>query len=642
MASVPLFCNICPKRPEFSDISHLLTHVGSKGHLSHYFKAQVRSRQEPAVRLQLDIYDRWYAQHQIEKLLSQRMVLKESKDIQIKPRMPRKITTASTASKNSSRTFVRGRITAEDPPTDVKAEEVIDPRLTQVQPPGIASSAPRLPSPICDSQAVEIASRHRAYVPRMRRHQTASPPLTVSSDVSLQVGTRSSREKLDINAESDSEYEEASSQKPAHMAYPDPCIHSSLAQTNPPSHSYPGISHTSPVILGKADLDEILPIFDEAGPTQSPVLKGVQWPGMDIFDSACPEAQRKRNQKKDIAIMAQIELNSTEVEPLERIYWPEGGLKKERLITGMVESSPIKELTPKPKRRRPVPDRPVLSSLSTNEPTIAKRPRARKPLTRSAPSNEGEMGDLSNRGAAMQGLQMFSELGETNSRLSIVDEADLEWRLNAGDFGLKRSRDFVIFDDEIEQQRKPSTHVPKCNSKAANYPFLPSLHHDSSIASAHGLPSYSLGLPFVTSQPCPSPYVGYGRSSSTPQEPSGRLSRPSRISNQVSTFDKENLHPSFEHQARLDDETVQPMPERSTQRYFSVSEAHPPQFFDFLPPQMEFGGLVDPTLFGSSLNPLNPSAQFQHSHLLQRQGNHKSPITASGASEPPRRKKFSS
>ncbi|KAM0793905.1 hypothetical protein BDR22DRAFT_816023, partial [Usnea florida] len=80
MTSIPLLCNICPKEPEFSDISHLLTHVASKGHLAQELKAKVRGRQDASIRDKLDAYDRWYAKHQIERLLSQRLILKESKD----------------------------------------------------------------------------------------------------------------------------------------------------------------------------------------------------------------------------------------------------------------------------------------------------------------------------------------------------------------------------------------------------------------------------------------------------------------------------------------------------------------------------------------------------------------------------------
>lgn len=79
MASDLLKCSICPKRPSFSDISHLLTHVGSKGHLSHLHKLQVRSHQEISAGHELSAYNKWYQQHGLGQLLSERMLQKESK-----------------------------------------------------------------------------------------------------------------------------------------------------------------------------------------------------------------------------------------------------------------------------------------------------------------------------------------------------------------------------------------------------------------------------------------------------------------------------------------------------------------------------------------------------------------------------------
>lgn len=74
-----LVCSICPKKPSFSDTSHLLTHVGSKGHLSHLHKLQVRSHQEIEAGVQLATYNQWYQHHGLAQLLSERMVMKETK-----------------------------------------------------------------------------------------------------------------------------------------------------------------------------------------------------------------------------------------------------------------------------------------------------------------------------------------------------------------------------------------------------------------------------------------------------------------------------------------------------------------------------------------------------------------------------------
>jgi hypothetical protein len=79
MADDLLKCSICPKQPSFSDTSHLLTHVSSKGHLSEWHKLQVRSFQDIAAGVALANYTYWCQQHDIDRLLSERMQMKEDK-----------------------------------------------------------------------------------------------------------------------------------------------------------------------------------------------------------------------------------------------------------------------------------------------------------------------------------------------------------------------------------------------------------------------------------------------------------------------------------------------------------------------------------------------------------------------------------
>jgi hypothetical protein len=78
-ADIPLHCGICPRRPDFSDISHLLTHIASKGHLSSYFKMKVKADQDPAAKCTLDEYDAWYEENNLQDLLRERMALKDRK-----------------------------------------------------------------------------------------------------------------------------------------------------------------------------------------------------------------------------------------------------------------------------------------------------------------------------------------------------------------------------------------------------------------------------------------------------------------------------------------------------------------------------------------------------------------------------------
>jgi hypothetical protein len=85
--TIPLNCNICPKKPKFSDVSHLLTHIASKGHLSHYYKVRVRSGSDSEARELIEAYDQWYAEWRVEDLMADRMAAKDTKTKASKPRL---------------------------------------------------------------------------------------------------------------------------------------------------------------------------------------------------------------------------------------------------------------------------------------------------------------------------------------------------------------------------------------------------------------------------------------------------------------------------------------------------------------------------------------------------------------------------
>jgi hypothetical protein len=86
-----------------------------------------------------------------------------------------------------------------------------------------------------------------------------------------------------------------------------------------------------------SDDERYLPDFIERQAT--PQLKGVQWPGMSLFDSASAVGRRRRNQKKSASVVEQLEANSLEVEPIEKVYDQTGELCKEREISGLPSSS---------------------------------------------------------------------------------------------------------------------------------------------------------------------------------------------------------------------------------------------------------------------------------------------------------------
>lgn len=109
--------------------------------------------------------------------------------------------------------------------------------------------------------------------------------------------------------------------------------------------------------------------------SESAKLKGVYWPGMDIFDSATPEMRRKRNQKKDSSVVEQLELNSQEVEATELIFTPQGSFKRRRRIS-CSESDDEDEIEIKAESPQPIRRRLALANLDAN---ATRRLRSNRP-----------------------------------------------------------------------------------------------------------------------------------------------------------------------------------------------------------------------------------------------------------------------
>lgn len=75
--AIPLLCLLCPKKPNFSDVSHLLTHISSKSHLAARFKLGLSDQDEDKQTIQQ--FDNWAEQYGINQLLKNRQEVKEQK-----------------------------------------------------------------------------------------------------------------------------------------------------------------------------------------------------------------------------------------------------------------------------------------------------------------------------------------------------------------------------------------------------------------------------------------------------------------------------------------------------------------------------------------------------------------------------------
>lgn len=153
-------------------------------------------------------------------------------------------------------------------------------------------------------------------------------------------------------------------------------------------------------------------------------LKGIYWPGMNIFDAATPITKRRRNQKKETSVAVSLERNALLVEPNEVIFTPYGTMKKSRYIDGRInnDSSPYKLdiPTPQPKRRQ-----------------------ARKPLA----DKDKNVPNSQNR---QQSVPSLRGLSPSKS----IASSTVSFALPAP--GKKRKRGFKVLDerDEIERPAK--------------------------------------------------------------------------------------------------------------------------------------------------------------------------------------------
>lgn len=609
MASVPLHCNICPKQPTFSDISHLLTHIGSKGHLSHYFKAQVRAPQNQSIREQLDTYEQWYKDHQIEKLLSQRMILKDSKKPNGTARNAKRERSASTKPSKPSKTTTQKHDPIKAPPPLPKADpnNVIDPQLSQLSaapPQQVAAYKPSLPP---SSPGLDLTSVYQAPMPRMRTFHKPSSTGPTTAELAGQLwatsGTLPATEVPRDGSDTENDDEAITSRGLLRPMYPElPSAEPLSATVEHEAIAEPSLPaiRRRPRRVG-SNRDEELDTEEDFIP-KTPELKGICYPGMSLFDSASPEAQRKRNQRKNESLIAQLEQETLEVECNEYIYWPDGALKMCRFITGDVQSSPLKEDTPPP------------------PPPPPKRRRGRKPqgadtLPTKRKPRKGKLRQVLGEGQAdsvkLETLPQTMEWPEDSpalidtlpaglgqSRAPPIEEEEDEWLLNMGEPVRGRRRLTPLSLDE-HQSGDPFEHLANPLKSASGRRYM-HVHADSLPAKEHVAYDHTAQAEIALGaaadrlilKPVDPNTAASARRSAFPAPPRGSSLE----------AEKENVLPGGRYAAQ-----------RTSHRYFMVNGDHEPLVTTSLPAEMAFAGMATPPVYRVSLNPLNPNAHLRRS-----------------------------
>ncbi|KAK1985637.1 hypothetical protein LZ30DRAFT_362877 [Colletotrichum cereale] len=78
-SSIPLLCVVCPTNPHFSDVSHLLTHLNSKGHLQTFNDVRIRAIADLSAAHAISTYEKWYNEHGLEAMLAERLKVKDER-----------------------------------------------------------------------------------------------------------------------------------------------------------------------------------------------------------------------------------------------------------------------------------------------------------------------------------------------------------------------------------------------------------------------------------------------------------------------------------------------------------------------------------------------------------------------------------
>jgi hypothetical protein len=473
-------CVICPMKPVFSDVSHLLTHLLSKGHLSQ--KNQLEFRQKAgtnnaAATTLLTAYDDWYSANNLDPLLAERQAAKDGRTNK---------TRSSGQNALIQNTLIPPVLT--DPGVVTAAPNSGVAETTTLTTVYNGTSAIRIANGTTNKTPVVAAASTPIATAATTLFATASPAVAVTEahTVGPTVATPTLPDYIDprlgepygsgheqLNTEGASSATSTVGWYQAQLMPQDSDVCNAYTPGNTELTSWDGqedIDNNGETISGAIDpfeVDEKL-TNDNARSEASISLKGVQWPGMDLFDAATPEMRRKRNQKKDGTLVKQMEANSQQVEPTEQIFQSTEGLpfQAEREITGKVEDYPPLEGESPIAKKGPVRGKPgMLRERDANVPRARDTKRVKKENPRSRDESEDT-------------LEYTEPARFPNNFGSAYREADGDQRR-----ALQGPR-FSVFKDEQDQTHTESAMIQAPQGTLA--PAQLALNNTSNISHHHG------------------------------------------------------------------------------------------------------------------------------------------------------------
>lgn len=433
-----LQCIICPGQPAFSDQSHIITHLESKAHVTRLYKLHLRGYKDADAIVLLNAFDIWFERNNYGQKIRDREAAKEER---------------KNRRSSSGKKAVRS-MTEDTPDASVPAVPV-----------GL-SHASEAPSALIDPRLADsnTAVKHEADTESFDPWSvTRSASTTDNIDPNLQafpgVDPAPSTGNRELNGR-------LSPDATAGIAFHDAVL--PVTPKPPRTSEKANVKSSQLESRTEASLIDSQVDDDEINKAR---LKGVQYPGMGVFDAATKEMRRKRNQKKDGTVLKQMEATSRSVEPTEQIFDAKGKPMKKRVITGNIEDdSPVKGETPIPSKGTVRAKQGMLRDLDPNLPRDSKRKRAKMEVSRIHNKNEealdtAESEDFINRNAPF-GLAF----GKEDKDIGFTSRAEERRRKQPG---------FTVFNDN---DQAPISRAPPGTLAPAQL----DLHEQSNFSQVHG------------------------------------------------------------------------------------------------------------------------------------------------------------
>ncbi|KAI1166845.1 hypothetical protein F5B18DRAFT_659497 [Nemania serpens] len=305
---IPLVCFICPKNSHFSDLSHLLTHISSKGHLHNMFQLNLSREIDEAADLSLTEFETWYKQNNISALLRARKTAREQRDNHQRQSQTPSVfgeenTMTPRPSNRGGRSGRRGRAAAKT--STLRRDQ----RMDALKEDDIIKF---------ESDDDEIHDGHEYHSVTHLPYVWHSGPSYTNAPSQYSNHTGNQFQDYLEDEDDSSKYEP-----------------SELYSPFPPE----GTPET---------------VEDDTGAL---ILKGVVYPGMAGFDSATEKDRRMRNQKKDPAVLLKLEANSQLVTRVEEVldtnleYQRTRDVYDEPSIDGSEDENNTVAVEARPKRR---------------------------------------------------------------------------------------------------------------------------------------------------------------------------------------------------------------------------------------------------------------------------------------------------